>query len=186
MSKALKKIFFTTHHALENTITTILSAQLDGEVKVVQAFGPLTTTHIKKKMYIYTPTTTKCTHTHINKQKTNAAENIKMSKQQPQLQSEALKVWRLGPSTKSVVCTMVAMVSGSLTQTVILVFLPRSTSSNISCASKYNACTTTRYVRKSMALARANKWNTSMNINRMIFSFCTVVSKQGLEGGGWG
>lgn len=46
MSKAFKKIFFTTRHALENTITTILSAQLDGEVKVVQAFGPLTTTHI--------------------------------------------------------------------------------------------------------------------------------------------
>lgn len=93
MSKAFLKIFFTTHHALENTITTILSAQLDGEVKVVQAFGPLTTTHIKKlKKHVHIHQLQQNVHTHINKQKTNAAENIKMSKQQPQLQSEALKV----------------------------------------------------------------------------------------------
>ena len=65
MSKALKKIFFTTHHALENTITTILSAQLDGEVKVVQAFGPLTTTHIKnKKTCTYIHQLQQNVHTH--------------------------------------------------------------------------------------------------------------------------
>ena len=65
MSKAFKKIIFTTRHTLKNTITTILSAQLDGEVKVVQAFGPLTTTHIKNKknMYIYTDYNKMYTHT---------------------------------------------------------------------------------------------------------------------------